>query len=136
MSNNSVKITIFNPTATVNRICNNDSVGIFLATTWSRYFAKYTPMQSGVLRENISINPFEVVYNSPYAHYQWEGKLYVSPTTGSSWAQEGETKVPTDIDLSYNTEQNPLATSHWEVPAYEAFKDDVARQVTEYIRRL
>ena len=136
MSNNSVKVTIFNPTATVNRICNHDSVGIFLATTWSRYFAKYTPMQSGVLRENISINPFEVVYNSPYAHYQWKGKLYVSPTTGSSWAQEGETKVPTDIDLSYNTEQNPLATSHWEVPAYEAFKDDVARQVTEYIRRL
>ena len=135
MSTTKVTTIINDPTGTINRILDDD-VGKFVASEWSRYFAKYVPMREGTLAQNISIEPYQVTYNSPYAHYQWKGKLYVSPTTGSSWAQEGETKVPTDIDLSYNTEQNPLATSHWEVPAYEAFRDDVARQVTEYIRRL
>ena len=37
----------------------------------------------------------------PYAHYLHEGILYVSPTTGSSWAKKDEIKVPTDRLLTY-----------------------------------
>ena len=88
--------------------------------------------------------PYQVIYNSPYAHYQWEGKLYVDPITGKGafydpdygfWSRPGVTKIPTDIPLNYSKEQNPLATSHWEVPAYNAFKDTVARAVTNYLKR-
>lgn len=131
----SVRVEIFDPQGTMDRICDNDAVGQFVAQTWARYFAKYTPMQSGILRSNYTTKPFQVIYNSPYAHYQHEGILYVSPTTGSSWALPGEIKVPTGQNLSYSKEQNPLATSHWEIPAYEAFGDTVARQVEAYIRR-
>ena len=136
MSNSSVIIKIFNPAKTANRICKDDRVGLFLANTWIRYFSKYVPMQEGTLRDSVTPEPFKVTYNAPYAHYQWQGELYVSPTTGSSWAKAGEIKIPAGKSLEYSKEQNPLAASHWEQPAYEAFKGTVARQVAEYIRRL
>lgn len=140
MSN--VTINFNNPSSIAARIINDD-VGTFLASEWSRYFAKYVPMQEGILASDITIDPFKVTYNSPYAHYQWEGKLYVDPITLKGafynsdygfWSRPGVSKIPTDIPLNYSKEQNPLATSHWEVPAFEAFKDDVARAVTQYLK--
>ena len=131
MSNVTITTEIYNANNTINRICNDDELGLFLASEWSRHFAKYVPMDTGTLRTDISIKPFQVIYNSPYAHYQWEGRLYVG-ANGSSWAKPGEIKKPTDIPLKYSKEQNPLATSHWEVPAYEAFKDIVAEAVSKY----
>lgn len=134
-STTSVDIQIFDPQGTYERICDNNRVGLFLATTWHRYFSKYTPMQNGILRDDVDFEPFKVIYKAPYAHYQWEGKLYVSPSTGSPWARPGEVKVRTERNLEYSTEQNPLATSHWEKKAYEAFRYSVSNQVSEFIRR-
>lgn len=143
MSTTKVTTIINNPGGTINRILDDD-VGKFVASEWSRYFAKYVPMREGTLAQNISIEPYQVTYNSPYAHYQWEGKLYVDPITGKGafytpdygfWSRPGITKIPTDTPLNYSKEQNPLATSHWEVPAYNAFKDTVARAVTNYLKR-
>ena len=140
MSN--VTITINNPASIADRIIDDD-VGTFLASEWSRYFAKYVPMREGILAQDITIEPFQVTYNSPYAHYQWMGKLYVDPITLKGafydpdygfWSRPGVSKIPTGIPLNYSKEQNPLATSHWEVPAFEAFKDDVARAVTQYLK--
>lgn len=144
MSNAKITIKLYNAPATVHRLAESDKIGKFLASEWSRYFAKYTPMQEGILASNITIDPFKVTYNSPYAHYQWEGKLYVDPITGKGafydkdygfWSRPGVPKVPTNIPLNYSKEQNPLATSHWEVPAFEMYKNIVAKSVSEYIRR-
>lgn len=140
-----VKVEIFNPNKTTNRILDSD-VGLFVASTWARYFAKYVPMQTGMLRDNIDVGtPWKVTYNSPYAHYIWEGIKYVEPISGKSgfhntdyslrWTTPGTIKVPTEQQLNYNKEQNPLATSHWEVPAYQAFGNIVADMISEYIRR-
>ena len=138
----SVIITINNPASIADRIIDDD-VGTFVASEWSRYFAKYVPMREGILAQDITIEPFQVTYNSPYAHYQWMGKLYVDPITLKGafydsnygfWSRPGVSKIPTGIPLNYSKEQNPLATSHWEVPAFEAFKDDVARAVTQYLK--
>ena len=140
MSN--VTITFNNPSSIIGRIIDDD-VGTFVASEWSRYFAKYVPMREGILAQDITIEPFQVTYNSPYAHYQWMGKLYVDPITLKGafydpdygfWSRPGVSKIPTGIPLNYSKEQNPLATSHWEVPAFEAFKDDVARAVTQYLK--
>lgn len=136
MSNAKVTIKIFNPQQSIDRICNDERVGLFLANTWIKYFAKYTPMQSGTLRESVTPEPFKVTYNAPYAHYQWGGKLYVSPSTGSAWAKLGEIKVPVEKNLEYSKEQNPLATDHWHLSAEQAFKSSVAKQVSAYIERL
>lgn len=117
--NINIKVKMYHPQKTADRICENRQVGLFLANTWGNYFDKYTPMQEGILMSNKTIEPFTVTYDSPYAHYQWEG---ISRFSGNP--------------LNYSKEQNPLATSHWEVPAYEAFQDSVAKQVTAFIRRL
>lgn len=136
MSNPNATVVIFNANRTASRFCEDDRVGLFLATTWAKYFAKYTPMQTGTLRDSFSVEPFKVTYNAPYAHYQWTGELWVSSTTGSSWAEAGEIKVPTGQPLEYSKEQNPLATDHWHIPAEQAFKKTVANQVTKFIRGL
>lgn len=130
-----IEVKMNNPKSVTNRILNKRDVGIFVATTWARYFDKYVPEYEGALKSDITIDPYEVTYNSPYAHYQWEGELYVSPTTGSSWARLGETKVPTGLPLTQSHEKNPLACAHWEEPAFDAFKDTVAKQVTAYLAR-
>lgn len=119
MSDSNVTIKIYSIDNTCKRICDNNKLGLFLAQTWANYFDKYIPEDTATLKSNYTTEPFTVTYNSPYAHYQWEG---VSRFTGNP--------------LNYSMEKNPLATSHWEQPAYEAFKDEVARQVEHYIRRM
>lgn len=127
-------------------ICNDNRVGLFLAQTWANYFDKYIPKKTMTLSSNYTTTPFKVTYNSPYAHYQWEGEKYIDPVYKVGgfhnadfsrwWSRPGVTKVPSGEPLNYSKEQNPLATSHWEEPAFNAFQDDVARQLTYYLRRL
>lgn len=139
-----VKVTI-NPPKEILAHIFDDDVGIFVASEWSRYFAKYAPMQTGTLAQSVDIEPFKVTYTQPYAHYMWEGVKYVDPiykkggfhnADGSRWwSRPGVTKIETNIPLNYSKEINPLAQSHWEEPAQEAFSKDVANAVTQYLRR-
>lgn len=66
-----------------------------------------------------------IYYNSPYARYQYYGKLMVSSVTGSAYAKSGESKVLTDKDLKYNTSRHPLAQRLW----FEAMKSDKKEQI-------
>ena len=55
-----------------------------------------------------------IIYPGPYAHYLYEGKLYVDPKTGSSWAGYGEKKVITDKNLVFSqTSGHKDAQAHW-----------------------
>jgi len=45
----------------------------------------------------------EVIYNSPYARYQYYGKVMIGPAP----------KQVTDIDLVYSTQSHPAAGSFW-----------------------
>ncbi|MGN0133969.1 MAG: minor capsid protein [Anaerotignum sp.] len=71
-----------------------------------KHSAPYIPFETGMLfksgYQSTKIGSGEVVWQGPYAHYLYYGTLYVSPTTGSSWAKKGEKKVPTDRDLKYH----------------------------------
>ena len=71
-----------------------------------RYMGPYMPRrQAGELEHMMTmatvIGSGQIDTPGPYAHYLHEGILYVSPTTGSSWAKRGEVKVPTDRELTY-----------------------------------
>lgn len=37
---------------------------------------KYIPNDTGALASNVTIQADRIVYNSPYAHYQWIGEIY------------------------------------------------------------
>ena len=73
---------------------------LFLANEAKRLMDPYVPAQNMVLAQNVRVYVKEgaghVHYQSPYAHYQYEGVLYVSSRTGSAWASRGEFKVKAD----------------------------------------
>ena len=100
----------------VNRILDDD-VGRFLSETWAKIFEKYTPRDSGTLGQSYITEPWKVTYTQRYAHYQWQGV-----------SKKGKS-------LNYNKEKNMLAQSHWEEAAERDKSSEVARAVTEYIKR-
>lgn len=57
----------------------------------------YMPHKTGNLVTSgtnaTKIGSGQVIWNSPYAHYMYEGLLMISPSTGSSWAKKDEQKV-------------------------------------------
>lgn len=115
----SVKVVVEIPLKIVDSITNNDQLGLFLAATWKRYMDKYVPLDQGMLYQTAdATKPFEVSYIQNYSHYQWEGL-----------SKSGK-------KLRYSKEQHPLAQSHWEKAAYKDNVDNVAKEVTEYLRRM
>lgn len=118
-----------------------------LANEAKRLMDPYVPADQLALAQNVrtyvegsyGVNH----YQSPYAHYQWEGKLYVDPITkkgaftngeGLFWSRPGVAKKPTGKKLKYRTFRHPLATSHWEKAMMAARKEDLARAYENYLR--
>lgn len=113
-----MNITIkMEPSQKITRRILNDEVGKFLAETWGRLFKKYTPMDSGLLSQRYDTEPYKVIYTQKYSYYQWQGI--------------GKNGKP----LNYSKEKNFLAQSHWEEAAQRDRKNEVAKEVTDYLRR-
>ena len=64
----------------------------------------------------------QVIWNTPYAHYQYMGIVYgpnipiLEPETGillGFFSPPGRPKHPTDRELTYDTSQNPMAGPYW-----------------------
>lgn len=49
----------------------------FLTDTCYKHMDKYVPNDVGNLRDNVDKGTDYITYKSPYAHYQYIGKLYV-----------------------------------------------------------
>lgn len=75
----------------------------------------YIPFKTGILRDSGSIasGGGQVIWNTPYAHYMYEGKLMVSPTTGSSWAKKGEQKVYAEPAKTLNYQSDDNRKDRW-----------------------
>lgn len=80
----------------------------------------YVPALTGTLDRTTRVDGRFVIYNQPYAHFLYHGKLYVDPETGSSYAPYGATKVVTDKDLVFNKAMHAQAQAHW----FEASKSE------------
>lgn len=119
----------------------NGRVQKYFQDTCYRYMDKYVPRDDGNLGRNVDLSdPTKIVYESPYAHYQYEGKLYVmdngkgayySPEYGF-WSKKGVAKQPTNIDLVYHTAGTG---HHWDERMKSAEMDDVIDKVQKYIDR-
>ena len=81
-----------------------------------------------------------VVWNTPYAHYQYMGIVYgpnipiLDPETGilMGWfSPPGRPKHPTDRELTYDTSQNPLAGPRW----FERMKADRLNDILDEARK-
>ena len=70
----------------------NGKVHKFFTHTCYRYMDKYVPKDTGVLRENVTIDINSITYEQPYAHAQYVGEVnggqvtnYTTPGTGPYW---------------------------------------------------
>ena len=103
------------------------------ANACMKHMDRFVPMEvvgenRGALRRSAHVEQngedIDVVYSTPYAHYMYEGKLYVDPVTGSSWARKDTKKVPTNIDLKYHT---PGTGHHWDKLMVSADMEQIER---------
>lgn len=101
----------------------------FIDSEVLRLMVPYTPMRNGILMKvavlGTKIGSGRIYYNSPYARYQYYGRLMVSSVTGSAYARQGESKVLTDKDLQYDKTRHPKAQRMW----FEAMKSDKKEQI-------
>lgn len=97
----------------------------------------YVPFDEGALNVSASmatdIGSGFVVYDTPYAHYQYYGVVYgpnIPMIIGGELtfrSPSGATKVPTGQKLTYNKEKHPLAGSFWFERMKADHKDDILK---------
>ncbi len=81
----------------------------------------------------------QVIWNTPYAHYQYMGVVYgpnipiIEDGVLMGWfSPSGRPKHPTDRDLTYDTSQNPMAGAYW----FERMKADRLKDILDEARRV
>ena len=80
-----------------------------------------------------------VIWNTPYAHYQYMGIVYgpnipiIEDGVLMRWfSPPGRPKYPTDRELTYDTAQNPMAGPRW----FERMKADRLNDLLDEARRV
>nr|DAV71652.1 MAG TPA: Minor capsid protein [Caudoviricetes sp.]DAW11427.1 MAG TPA: Minor capsid protein [Caudoviricetes sp.] len=92
---------------------------------------EYIPMDQQKALRNAThiVQPGLIESDTPYAHYQYTGELYLTED-GRSWARAKEHKYPTGMPLHYHA---PGTSDHWFERAKETHKkewiDIVKREV-------
>ena len=72
----------------------------------------------------------EIKYISPYAKYQYYGKLMLAKN-GSAWAKLGEKKVSTSKNLRIS---HFWYGAHWDKLMMQRRKNDLVKDVENYIK--
>ena len=114
---------------------------LFMANEAKRLMNPYVPARNLVLAKDVRVyNEGEngvVHYLSPYAHYQYTGRLMVSSRTGRPWAKHGESKAyaTPEKKLKYRRSRHSLATAEWDKAMLVARKKDLVKATQEYIRK-
>lgn len=89
---------------------------------------EYMPFQQGALRGATQIvEPGLIQTNTPYAHYQYTGELYLTED-GRSFANKGEQKYPTGMPLHYHASGT---SDHW----FERAKETHGKQWIDLVKR-
>lgn len=70
----------------------------------------------------------EVVWNTPYAHYQYEGRVMVGRRSRSAWAKKHEPKDYTENRLKYNKKE---ARAKWFEEAKKKYLNEWKKGIEE-----
>lgn len=100
--------------------------------------SQFVPFRNGTLRSSVTfpdgVDGDVIEWNTPYAHYQYEGVVYVNPKYGASgfigkdglWHGWRGAKVTTARRLNYHTRGTG---DHWIQRAKEAYGESWVRGV-------
>ena len=112
-----------------------------LRDTADRLMNPFVPMDNGMLRRNKTYpKNNEIKYTSPYAKYQYYGKMYISPKLGVSgillksdrwWSPKGEKKIPTSKKLKNHTSGTG---PKWDKLMLQRRRNDLVKDVENYIK--
>ena len=103
----------------------------YLRDDADRLMNSFVPMDNGMLRRNKTYpKNNEIMYTSPYAKYQYYGKLMLAKN-GSAWAKLGEKKVKTSKHLKYHTSGTG---AKWDKLMLQRRKNDLIKDVENYIK--
>lgn len=138
----SVKVD-FEPTSTIEvklGIEPNGRVQRYLQNQCYRYMDKYVPRQDGNLRKNVDLsNPEYIIYESPYAHYMYEGKVmapsYPIKKNGvviGFYSPKGKRKHYTGEKIKYKT---PGTGDHWDEKMRNNDMTKLVESVQKYVER-
>ena len=100
----------------------------YLRDDADRLMNSFVPMDNGMLRRNKTYpKNNEIKYTSPYAKYQYYGKLMLAKN-GSAWAKLGEKKVKTSKNLKYHTSGTG---AKWDKLMLQRRKNDLIKDTTD-----
>ena len=104
----------------------------FLRDEADRLMTPFVPGGSGGMLAKLKTYPnnYSIKYTSPYAHYQYIGKLMLAKN-GSSWAKKGEKKYYTSKKLKYHTSGTG---DHWDKMMMQRRGKELAKDVENYIK--
>lgn len=109
---------------------------LFMANEAKRLMDPYVPALNLTLAKNVRVyveNGRGIVhYQSPYARYQYYGKVMVSKRPGIKRSSK-IVKRP-EQTLNYTTVKHQKATSKWDQAMRTAHTEDLKRAVQDYIR--
>ena len=103
---------------------------------WRR-MPRYMPFRSGVLAEKQFriTSPTTIEAMTKYAHFQYAGKVWIDPITGSTLAPKYGKKVPTFRNLQYDTTaKHDRAGPLWDKRLIAAEGDAMLEDMRTYIR--
>lgn len=121
----------------------NGKVHAFFTETCYNHMIKYTPFDTGNLAiDSVTLTTDEIRYNSPYAHYMYEGKVMgpnipIKDKKGNiiRWFSKSP-KYYTGEDIQYKLDRNPKATSHWDQVMWANEQEQVIEDVEKAMERL
>ena len=124
------------------RVFKNDASMLKVTEATAEMMEPYIPYAEGVLQNSVEITPRTISWNTPYAHYMYEGVVYgpnfyvpLQQNPDGTWNKEGPwgwrspsgegSKSKTGRSLTYNPNDirtgepvheivHPLATHHWD----------------------
>lgn len=111
---------------------NLDAAEYWLANAILTDSNNFVPFKEGTLRQSGHVidtdTGYRVEWSTPYAHYQYQGDVYINPKHNASgwmdkygqWHGWKGPKVPNGAKLVYHTEGT---TDHWVQAAQEAYMD-------------
>ncbi len=127
------------PLASITAEYTGDDAQLYLAKQAQELMEPYVPSKqgesgsalSGNVRVYVENGKGIVHYLSPYARYQYEGKVMISKRPGV----KGSAKkiLQPEKSLNYTKFRHPLATSHWDQAMLTAHQGDLTQAMQNYI---
>lgn len=91
----------------------NKELGQYAAEAWQKRVEPYIPYRTGRLCKDVTISPYKITYNAPYA-----GKVY------------------NDLKTNFNKEKHPLATARWNEVAAPVIMQYFIQDLQEFVDRI